>query len=199
MASPEIDRFVQTVVNDHGFATGIKSLRSHYALVMFAGERGFQFSHAEWARYWAMDCLQASDHALDQLQRADPVHWSWAFRQLSLWRALLMEGAETDGLLPSLRAPSEDVDPTGHSSHLSTSAVATTMTDADRDSALQAFIALVRQRSDLKEQIRNARDQDDVIAIAQEQGFAVDSLTLLRSWSRVTDFTKPTWFGWFED
>ena len=67
MASPEIDRFVQTVVNDHGFATGIKSLRSHYALVMFAGERGFKFSHAEWARYWAMDCLQASDHALDQL------------------------------------------------------------------------------------------------------------------------------------
>ena len=33
MASAEIDRFVQTVVNDHGFATGIKSLDSHYALV----------------------------------------------------------------------------------------------------------------------------------------------------------------------
>lgn len=199
MASPEIERFVQTVVNDHGFATGIKALRNHYALVMFAVERGFQFSHAEWARYWAMDCLQASDHALDQLQRADPAHWSWAFRQLSSWRALLMEGAESDGLFPSLQAPLEDVDPTGHSSPLSTSAMATTMTDADRDSALQSFIALVRQRSDLKEQIRNARDQDDVIAIAQEQGFPVDSLTLLRSWSRVTDFTKPTWFGWFDD
>ena len=73
------------------------------------------------------------------------------------------------------------------------------MTDADRDSALQSFIALVRERSDLKEQIKNARDQDEVIAIAQDHGFPVDSLTLLRSWSKVTDFTKPTWFGWFED
>ena len=66
MASAEIDRFVQTVVNDHGFATGIKSLGSHYALVRFASERGFQFSCSEWGRYWAMDCLQAPDDVLDR-------------------------------------------------------------------------------------------------------------------------------------
>lgn len=199
MASAEIDRFVQTVVNDHGFATGIKSLDSHYALVRFASERGFQFSCSEWGRYWAMDCLQAPDDVLDQIHRADPLHWSWAFRQLSKWRALLMEGAESDGLLPPAQSASVGSAPNLSFATDSTPAVPSPITDAERDSALQSFIALVRQRSDLKDQVKSARDQDDVIALAQAEGFPIDSLTLLRSWSKVTDFTKPTWFGWFDD
>jgi len=199
MASAEIERFVQTVVNDHGFATGIKTLGTHYGLVSFAHEQGFKFSIAEWARYWAMDCLQASDDVIDQLHRADPMHWSWAFRQLSHWRTLLMEGAQSDGLLSPLQSSVSGLNQSGHPLEFAKSALPDAITDADRDSALNAFIALVRERSDLKEQIRNARNQDDVLAIAQDQGFPVDSLTLLRSWSRVTDFTKPTWFGWFDD
>ena len=58
------------------------------------------------------------------------------------------------------------------------------ITDADRDSALQSFISLVRQRSDLKDQVKSARDQDDVIALAQAEGFPIDSLTLLRVGAR---------------
>ena len=109
-----------------------------------------------------------------------------------------MEGAESDGLLPPTQSAS-----VGSAPNLSFAttppAVPSPITDADRDSALQSFISLVRQRSDLKDQVKSARDQDDVIALAQAEGFPIDSLTLLRSWSKVTDFTKPTWFGWFDD
>ncbi|PTT92020.1 hypothetical protein DBR45_54425 [Pseudomonas sp. HMWF031] len=72
-------------------------------------------------------------------------------------------------------------------------------TDEQKDAALQAFIALVRSRPDLKDQVKAARNQDDVISLAAQQGFSIDSLTLLRSWSQVSDFSKPTWFGWFDD
>ena len=41
--------------------------------------------------------------------------------------------------------------------------------------------------------------RDAARALAAEQGFTIDSLTLLRSWSTVKDFSKPTWFGWFDD
>ena len=72
------------------------------------------------------------------------------------------------------------------------------LSDAEKDQALQAFITLVRTRADLKDQVKFARNQDEVIAIAKAQGFEIDSLTLLRSWSQVSDFSKPTWFGWFD-
>ena len=47
--------------------------------------------------------------------------------------------------------------------------------------------------------MKAARNQDEVIALAAARGFTIDSLALLRSWSAVTDFSKPTWFGWFDD
>ena len=99
MASSDLERFVQAIVDDHGLATGIKTLGSHYDLVAYANLRGFAIPLAEWGRFVAMDSLQASDEAITLALRADPAHWSWAFRQISKWRGLLMDGAGSDGLL----------------------------------------------------------------------------------------------------
>jgi len=191
MATTDLERFVQAIIDDHGLATGIKTLGSHYDLVAYANLRGFAITLAEWGRYVAMDSLQASDEATTLALRADPVHWSWAFRQISKWRGLLMDGAGSDGLLgaadfavSSSGSLSENPEP---------------LTDAQKDEALASFIASVRNQPELKQQVKAARNQDEVIALAAAQGFTIDSLTLLRSWSTVTDFSKPTWFGWFDD
>ena len=196
MASPDLERFVQAIVDDHGLATGIKTLGTHYDIVAFANLRGYSVSLSEWGRFVAMDMLQASDQEITLMQQADPDHWSWAFRQLSRWRSLLMDGAGHEGLLgpAELSAPSQP-----SIVEAATTTVPVPLSDEQKDAALQAFIALVRSRPDLKDQIKVARNQDDVIALAVQQGFSIDSLTLLRSWSQVSDFSKPTWFGWFED
>ena len=70
---------------------------------------------------------------------------------------------------------------------------------ASQDQDLEAFIALVRQNSDLKAQIKAALNQDQVIEIAAANGFDIDSSAILRKWSKHTDFTQDTWMGWFEE
>ena len=70
---------------------------------------------------------------------------------------------------------------------------------ASQDQALEAFIALVREKPDLKAQIKAALNQDQVIEIAAANGFDIDSAAILRKWSKHTDFTQDTWMGWFED
>ena len=70
---------------------------------------------------------------------------------------------------------------------------------ASQDKVLEAFIALVRQNSDLKAQIKAALNQDQVIEIAAVNGFDIDSSAILRKWSKHTDFTQDTWMGWFEE
>ena len=195
MANSELERFVQAIADDHGLATGIKTLGSHYDIVAYANIRGYAITLAEWGRYLAMDWLQTSDPDLASVHRADPAHWSWAFRQLSRWRALLMDGAESEGML----GPADFAATPNQSVAQPVSAPAPSLTDAEKDAALASFIQLVKTRPDLKDQVKSARNQDEVIGLAQAQGFAIDSLTLLRSWSQVSDFSKPTWFGWFDD
>jgi predicted ribosomally synthesized peptide with nif11-like leader len=70
---------------------------------------------------------------------------------------------------------------------------------ANQDQVLEAFIALVRQNSDLKAQIKAALNQDQVIEIAASKGFDIDSSAILRKWSKHTDFSQDTWMGWFEE
>ena len=195
MANSELERFVQAIAADHGLATGIKTLGSHYDIVAYANISGYSITLADWGRYLAMDWLQTSDADLASVHRADPAHWSWAFRQLSRWRALLMDGAESEGML----GPADFAATPDQSVAQPTSAPAPSLTDAEKDAALASFIQLVKTRPDLKDQVKSARNQDEVIGLAQAQGFAIDSLTLLRSWSQVSDFSKPTWFGWFDD
>ena len=70
---------------------------------------------------------------------------------------------------------------------------------ANQDQVLEAFIALVRQSSDLKAQIKAALNQDQVIEIAASNGFDIESSSILRKWSKHTDFSQDTWMGWFEE
>ena len=70
---------------------------------------------------------------------------------------------------------------------------------ANQDQVLEAFIALVRQNSDLKAQIKAALNQDQVIEIAASNGYDIDSSAILRKWSKHTDFSQDTWMGWFEE
>ena len=70
---------------------------------------------------------------------------------------------------------------------------------ANQDQVLEAFIALVRQNTDLKVQIKAALNQDQVIEIAAANGFDIDSAAILIKWSKHTDFSQDTWMGWFEE
>ena len=71
------------------------------------------------------------------------------------------------------------------------------MTDGNQDEVLEQFIALAKTDQALQDEIKSALNQDQVIAIAAERGFQIDSLAILRKWSKHTDFSKPTWMGWF--
>lgn len=195
MASAELERFVQAILDDHGLATGIKTLSTHYDLIAYANIRGYGVNLSEWGRYVAMDTLQASDQEITLMLQADPAHWSWAFRQVSRWRALLMEGAGQEGLL----GPADLAMPAQTQSSTSQAVPSAELTDDQKDAALRDFIELVRSRPELKDQVKAARNQEEVISLAVQSGFMIDSLTLLRSWSQVSDFSKPTWFGWFDD
>ena len=73
------------------------------------------------------------------------------------------------------------------------------MSDLDQDQLLERFIALARTDDGLRDEIKSALNQDEVISIAERHGFAVDSLAILRKWSQHTDFSKPTWMGWFDE
>lgn len=77
------------------------------------------------------------------------------------------------------------------------------MTDSSsnvkQDLSLESFITIVRQDPDLKAEIKAALNQDDVIAIAASKGYEFDSSTILRRWSKHTDFTQDTWMGWFDE
>ena len=68
-----------------------------------------------------------------------------------------------------------------------------------QDEYLEKFITMVRQDPDLKAQIKSAINQDEVIAIAASKGYEFDSSTILRRWSKHTDFTQDTWMGWFDE
>ena len=70
---------------------------------------------------------------------------------------------------------------------------------ANQDQVLEAFITLVREKPDLKAQIKAALNQDQVIEIAAASGFDINSAAILRKWSKHTDFSQDTWMGWFEE
>ena len=180
MSSSELDRFIQSVISDHGIATGIKPLSTHYDLVAYANIRGFSITLIEWGRHLAMDWLQSPDAELELLQRADPI---------------------SEGLLGTadFGSNSQLSSQKGQINDLPQELEIRVLSDSERDASLEAFIEMVKGKSDLKEQVKFARDQSEVIELANSEGFPIDSLTLLRRWNKVSDFTKPTWFGWFDE
>ena len=73
------------------------------------------------------------------------------------------------------------------------------LSDSQKDQILNDFIQIAQNDSQLKEEIKSSRNQDELLAIAEQRGYHFDSLTLLRKWSEHTDFSQPTWMGWFSD
>jgi len=73
------------------------------------------------------------------------------------------------------------------------------MSDVEQDQILEQFIALAKADKGLQDEIKSALNQDQIIAIAAERGFQIDPLAILRKWSKHTDFSKPTWLGWFSE
>ena len=73
------------------------------------------------------------------------------------------------------------------------------LSESQKDQILRDFIELAQKDSELKEEIKSALNQDELISIAEQKGYFFDSLTLLRKWSEHTDFSQPTWMGWFAD
>ena len=58
------------------------------------------------------------------------------------------------------------------------------LSDSQKDSNLESFIAMARQDDQLRSDIKAALNQDQVIDIALSRGFSFDSLTILRRWSK---------------
>ena len=91
--SRNIDQFVQAVIYDHSVATGLKVCESNQQIVDYACSLGYSVTQFEWSEYVAEDRLSLPASQSDLIRAADVTHWSWAFRQVSHWRAMLMEGA----------------------------------------------------------------------------------------------------------
>ena len=199
MASSDLDRFLKSVVDDHSLATGIKPLKSHLEIVAYANSCDFLITLSEWGRHVAMDLLQLSDPELESVLLTDPDHWTWAFQQVGTWRVMLMESARAEGKLPAVGRPAQAELVVDQPLAASTSPAEGFDDQAKKDLALDQFIRLAKENHDLLEQIKLAKDEDEVLELAQAKGYQFDSITMLRKWSQHTDFSQPTWFGWFSD
>ena len=93
MEAKELTRFVGEVIRSHELATGLKPLGTHQEIIAYGQRQGFDFSEAEWNSYYEREFSGLSVGIQQKVLGADPKHWSWAFRQLTAWRAMLMEGA----------------------------------------------------------------------------------------------------------
>jgi len=92
MNSPPINEFIQAVVYDHSIATGLKACESDQGIVDYAASKGFDFSLSEWQLHLVLDRKTLSDAELAKILMVPAEHWSWAFRKVALWRAMLMDG-----------------------------------------------------------------------------------------------------------
>ncbi|AHF62864.1 hypothetical protein Syncc8109_0464 [Synechococcus sp. WH 8109] len=93
MSDSAIDDFVQMVIYDHSVATGLKSCKTDQDIVDFAASRDYFFSIAAWLQYVESDSACLSESEVLGMQAIANDHWSWAFRKIAPWRALLMDGA----------------------------------------------------------------------------------------------------------
>ena len=55
---------------------------------------GFSFAKADWDEFIRSDAESLSSQDKQSAHFDNTNHWSWAFRQVSSWRAMLMEGAD---------------------------------------------------------------------------------------------------------
>ena len=93
-SSSIIQAFIRSVVQSHEMATGLKNLSSHEQIIDYAYSKGFFFTKEDWDEFVRFDSESLNSQAKQSVHLHDTTHWSWAFRQVSTWRAMLMEGAD---------------------------------------------------------------------------------------------------------
>ena len=93
MSDSVIDQFVQMVVYDHSVATGLKSCQTDQEIVDYAASRDYVFSISAWLQYVESDAVVLSESEVLAIQTITNDHWSWAFRRVAPWRAMLTDGA----------------------------------------------------------------------------------------------------------
>ena len=93
-SSSIIEKFINSVVQSHEIATGLKRLTSHEQIIDYAYSKGFPFTKADWDEFVHLDSESLNSQSKQSAHLQDTTHWSWAFRQVSTWRAMLMEGAD---------------------------------------------------------------------------------------------------------
>ena len=93
MSCQELQRFVEDVVRFHELATGLKPLKSHEQIIAFGQQSGYVFTEKDWQEMFEKDLSSQASSVRESIEAANPDHWSWAFRQLSGWRGMLMAGA----------------------------------------------------------------------------------------------------------
>ena len=93
MSNSIIQQFVQMVVYDHSFATGLKYCKSDQDIVDYAASRDYVFSVTSWYHYIESDSTSLPESEVLAIQAIPNDHWSWAFRKVATWRAMLMDGA----------------------------------------------------------------------------------------------------------
>lgn len=93
MANTQLLSFIDAVVCSHELATGLKKLSTHQGIVEYANSKGYAFNNADWSDMFEQDFSLLSKEDQEKVSLASPDHWSWAFRQVSVWRGMLMEGA----------------------------------------------------------------------------------------------------------
>jgi hypothetical protein len=93
-STPIIEDFIHSVVQSHEIATGLKMLTSHEQIIDYAYTKGFSFTKADWDEFVHLDSESLNSQSKQSAHLHDTTHWSWAFRQVSTWRAMLMEGAD---------------------------------------------------------------------------------------------------------
>jgi hypothetical protein len=100
-SAPIIENFIYSVVQSHELATGLKQLTSHEQIIDYAYSKGFSFAKADWDEFIHSDTESLISQDKQTALFYDTNHWSWAFRQVSSWRAMLMEGADHGSSLKS--------------------------------------------------------------------------------------------------
>ena len=93
-SSSIIEAFIRSVVQSHEMATGLKKLSSHEQIIDYAYSKGFFFTKEDWDEFVRFDYESLNSQSKQSVHLHDTTHWSWAFRQVSTWRAMLMEGAD---------------------------------------------------------------------------------------------------------
>ena len=93
-SSSIIENFIRSVVQSHEIATGLKKLTSHEQIIDYAYSKGFSFTKDDLDEFVLLDSESLKSQSKQSANLHDTTHWSWSFRQVSTWRAMLMAGAD---------------------------------------------------------------------------------------------------------